>query len=399
MKRSIPRTQRLRRCMAVLPMLLFGAVLGCRDDEGGPTAPAEAVPSEVAAAATLSFRQVSAGDRHTCGINPNNRAFCWGENTSGQLGDGTNTDHRRPAAVATTLQFRQVDAAQFGTCALTTDDRLFCWGTFPGLRNTRPQQVGGSLRFRNISASGQHVCAVRRDDERAYCWGWNFSGQLGVGDKTDRSTPTAVAGGRRFRLLAAGLQHTCGVTTADEIFCWGDARWGQMGDDSSPFVDHLTPTRVAGTRRYANLTAGQFHTCAVTIASKAFCWGRGNSGQIGDGNDFHRFLPRAVAGGLTFRRLSAGEQHTCGETTNNRAYCWGADVFGELGDGSASDPALRPTAVVGGLQFAQVSAGAHFTCGRTTTDVGYCWGFNAAGQLGDGTGTHRSTPTPIIGPT
>jgi hypothetical protein len=404
MKRSIPPAQRLRRCMAVLPLLLLGAVFGCRDDQDGPTAPAEAVSSPLAAVATLSFHQVSSGDGHTCGINTDNRAYCWGGNGFGELGDGTNTSRLRPVAVATTLRFRQVDASDFGTCAVTTDDRVFCWGAaFTGFEGTQPQAVGGSLRFRNVSASGEHVCAVGRDDGRAYCWGWNRWGQLGDGTRTNRSTPTAVAGGRRFRQLAGGERHTCGLTTADEIFCWGANQWGQMGDESSRWVDHLVPTRVAGTRRYANLTAGRFHNCAVTIASKALCWGDGRSGQIGDGKNFLRFTPRAVAGGLTFRRLTGGYQHTCGETTTNRAYCWGEDFYGGLGDGSVhstpTDGSLLPTAVVGGLRFAQLSAGRHHTCGKTTTDVGYCWGYNAGGQLGDGTTTNRSRPTPIVGPT
>jgi alpha-tubulin suppressor-like RCC1 family protein len=400
MKPSILTVPRFRRCCAVLPVLLLGVVLGCRDDQDGPTAPAKAVPSELTTAAALSFHQVSAGGTHACGINANNRAFCWGNNSVGQLGDGTNSDHPRPAAVATTLRFRQLDASEFGTCAATTDDRVFCWGgPFTGFVSTQPQAVGGSRRFRNLSAGSDHVCAVGRDDGRAYCWGSNERGQLGDGTWTNRSTPTPVTGGRRFRQLATGELHTCGVTTADEIFCWGANNRGQMGDESPPSVDHRVPTRVAGTRRYVNLTAGRFHTCAVTIASKAFCWGDGRSGQIGDGKNFLRFTPRAVAGGLTFRRLTGGYAHTCGETTNNRAYCWGSDLFGALGNGTAdNDGSLRPTAVAGGLRFAQLSAGASFTCGKTTTDVGYCWGFNNEGQLGDGTTTSRSRPTPIVGP-
>jgi alpha-tubulin suppressor-like RCC1 family protein len=347
---------------------------------------------------------VSSGHLHTCGITTDSRAYCWGENGFGELGDGTQTARLQPVAVATTLRFRQADASSYGTCAVTTDDRVFCWGAaFTGFQSTQPQPVGGNLRFRNLSASGEHVCAVRRDDDRAYCWGWNRWGQLGDGTRTDRSTPTAVAGGRRFRQLAGGERHTCGVTTSDEIFCWGANRWGQMGDDSSPWVDHLVPTRIAGARRYARLTAGRFHNCAVTTAFKAFCWGNGRSGQLGDGKAILRFSPRAVAGGHLFRRLTGGSQHTCGETTTNRAYCWGEDFYGGLGDGSVhstpTDYSLLPTAVVGGLQFAQLSAGEHYTCGKTTADVGYCWGFNAAGQLGDGTTTHRSRPTPIVGPT
>ena len=384
MNPSIPTVPGFRRCWAVLPIALLVPLLGCRDDEDGPTAPAEAEPAQLAAAVSISFRQVSAGGSFACGVNTNNRAFCWGQN---------------PAAVVTTARFRQLDAGDFTVCAVTTEDRLFCWGA--GF-STQPQAVGGSRRFRNAGVGQEHFCAVGRDDGRAYCWGDNRWAQLGDGTTTSRSTPTPVAGSRRFRQLALGERHTCGLTTGDEIFCWGANQWGQLGFESDRFELFPVPTKVAGTRWYANLTAGRFHTCAVTNASKAFCWGDGRNWQIGDGKNFLRFTPRAVAGGLTFSRLTAGYQHTCGETTDNRAYCWGADLYGAQGDGE-TDPQLndfnpRPTAVVGGLRFAQLSAGRDFTCGVTPADVGYCWGDNGGGQLGDGSGTNQSRPTRIAGP-
>ena len=383
MKQSI-LTVGFRRCTAVLPLLLLG-VLGCRDDQDAPTAPIEAEPAGVTAAAALSFLQVASGEGHTCGINSNNRLFCWG---------GTAF---RPVAVATTLRFRGVDLALGTTCAIATDDRLFCWEG-----SSQPQAVGGTRRFRTVSAGLEHICAVDRSDGRAYCRGGNRWAQLGDGTTTDRSALTPVAGGRRFKQLAAGERHTCGLTTGDEIFCWGANQWGQLGFESDRFQLQLVPRKVAGTRQYLNLTAGRFHTCAVTLASKGFCWGDGRNHQIGDGKNFLRFEPRAVAGGLTFRRLTAGYDHTCGETTDNRVYCWGSDIYGGNGDGE-TEPQLNdfnavPTAVVGGLRFAQLSAGRHFTCGKTTGNVGYCWGLNSGGQLGDGTQTDRSRPTAIIGP-
>src|SRR5262245_41844661 len=201
MKLSILAVARCRRCCGALPVLLLGVVLGCRDDEAEPTAPAEAMPSQVEAAAALSLNQVSAGWSHGCGINANNRAFCWGQNLFGQLGDGTNTDHDLPVAVTTTQRFRLLDAGFFTTCAVTTEDRLFCWGA--GF-STQPQAVGGSRRFRNVDAGLDHVCAVGRDDGRAYCWGDNRWGQLGDGTTTSHSTPAPVAGTRRFKQVATG---------------------------------------------------------------------------------------------------------------------------------------------------------------------------------------------------
>jgi alpha-tubulin suppressor-like RCC1 family protein len=362
-----------------------------------------AAPSGLAAAAGIAFRQVSAGDNHACGINANSRAFCWGDNFVGQLGDGTKSDHLQPVPVATTVRFRGVDAAAFATCGVTTDDRVFCWGSFfEPLASTQPEAAPGNLRFRSVTVGSEHVCAITRDDGRAYCWGSGSFGQLGNGGELPSPTPSPVAGNRRFRQLAAGERHTCGLTTGDEIFCWGSNQWGQLGFESDRFARFSVPTKVAGTRRYLNLTAGRLHTCAVTVGSKAFCWGDGRNWTIGDGKNFIRFTPRAVAGGLTFRRLTAGYQHTCGETAGNQVYCWGADFAGGQGDGETDPPFNdfnpRPTAVVGGLRFAQVSAGRDFTCGKTTADAGYCWGYNARGQLGDGTQTNRSTPTGVAGP-
>ena len=392
-----------RSFLAASALLL--AALGCREDAESPTepeaAPGPAVPGNYEEEEQeLSFWQVSAGKGHTCGITTSSQAYCWGYNGSGALGNGTSdwTDpnNLRPIDVATTLRFRQIDAGDYGTCAVTTDDRVFCWGSFYTSSSTLPVQVGGNLRFRQVSASGEHACAIRYDDRRVYCWGWNAYGQLGDGTTTSRSTPRPVAGGRRFRQLTGGERHTCGLTTADEIFCWGSNRWGQVGDNSSPWVNVPQPSRIASSLHFSHVGAGTYHTCAVTTDSRAFCWGNGKSGQIGDGKTYLRFTPGAVAGGLLFRRLTGGRYHTCGETTTNRAYCWGSSSFGALGDRVVgASTSLKPAPVVGGLYFKQLSAGGLHTCGKTTASVGYCWGYNGWGRLGDGTTTDRASPTKV----
>ncbi|MGH7511340.1 MAG: RCC1 domain-containing protein, partial [Gemmatimonadales bacterium] len=146
--------------------------------------------------------------------------------------------------------------------------------------------------------------------------------------------------------------------------------------------------------------AGWEHTCAVTTSSRAFCWGDNHYYQLGDGTTAtRRWWPRAVAGGLSFRRVTAGWKHTCGETPTNRAYCWGWNAFGQLGDGTDT-PRQRPVAVSGGLSFGQLTAagsGSH-TCGKTTAGLAYCWGYGEFGQVGDGTADSPSIPTPVAGP-
>jgi len=386
----------------IVASVLLLAALGCGDDPQSPTEPRRAPPPDMAAASALAFWQVSAGRGHTCGITTDYRVYCWGDNLFGQLGDGTTEQRLRPVAVGTRLRFRQLDAGNYSTCAVSTEYRLYCWGGLSP-KDSVPRAVGGERRFRQVSTGLEHACAVGYEDRLAYCWGGNQFGQLGDGTSGYgyRYPPQPVAGRRRFRQVTVGERHTCGVTTGDVVFCWGSNRWGQIGDDSSPWVNVLQPSRIASARLFSQVAAGAFHTCAVSTDSRAFCWGNGKSGQIGDGKTYLRFTPRAVSGGLLFRRLTGSRYHTCGETTDNRAYCWGIGEYGELGDGAAGPGrySLEPVRVAGRLYFKQLSAGYHYTCGKTTADVGYCWGYNAHGQLGDGTTTDRASPARVAGPT
>jgi hypothetical protein len=135
----------------------------------------------------------------------------------------------------------------------------------------------------------------------------------------------------------------------------------------------------------------------VTTDRRAFCWGYGKDGQIGDGKEFIRYTPRAVTGGHEFRQVAAGGRHACGLTTGDQAYCWGWNLDGQLGNGTASFRQPVPVAVVGELSFSRIAAGLLHTCAITTDSRAYCWGYNTLGQLGDGTTDSRAEPTPVGG--
>jgi alpha-tubulin suppressor-like RCC1 family protein len=220
----------------------------------------------------------------------------------------------------------------------------------PALATTATQ----ALVFRQVSAGHFHTCGVTSDN-RAYCWGANFSGQLGDGTNTQRLRPMAVAGGLNFRQVLAGARDRYGTS----------------------------------------------HSCGVTTSYQGYCWGGNDEGQLGDGTTTQRLKPRAVAGGLQFSGLIPGGDHTCAVTTASVAHCWGYDYYGQLGDGSpvgnAAPTRLSPFAVVGELALKAVTPGGTHTCALTTGNLAYCWGANA-GQLGDGTTDWTSTPVPVAGP-
>ena len=383
--------------------LLFG--VGCQGDETAAPSEIRNKPSLEVASAALTFRQISAGGFHNCGVTPENVGYCWGANFSHQLGDGTETRRLAPLLIDG-FEFRSISAGEYHTCGVTTDYRVYCWGNNSAgelgdgstVGRATPVAVLGGLHFRQVETAGNVTCALTQVDRRAYCWGSNNFGQLGDGTRINRTSPVPVAGGRVFRQVSTGRLHVCAVTPTDRAFCWGRNNYGQLGDGTG--LLRTRPALVAGSLPFRQVDAGAAHTCGVTTANQAFCWGYGGSGEIGDGKTLLRLSPRAVAGGLSFSRVSTGVAFSCGETTANRGYCWGANPHGQLGDGTTL---YRPTpgAVTGGLSFVLLSAasGGSHACGMNRAGLAYCWGSNSEGELGDGTTTQRLEPVAVIGPT
>jgi alpha-tubulin suppressor-like RCC1 family protein len=391
-----------------LGSLALLAAVGCQSTTDVPTAPAaEPSAQSVAAAIALQFREVSAGYDHSCGVTRDNIAYCWGGNYAGQL--GTNepfgwVGRPTPAPVVGTIRFRSVSAGAWFSCGLGTGFRAHCWGlnqdgaVGDGTTEDRrtPTPVAGDVRFRQVVSGGGQACGIGYYDSLAYCWGYNGYGQLGDRSTVNRLTPARVSGARRWRQLSAGLFHTCGITLDQRVYCWGQNRYGQLGDSTG--VSRLWPVRVAaGALRFQQVSAGPEHTCAVSTAGKAFCWGNGRLGELGTGKTYLSFWPRPVAGGLSFTMVSAGGPHTCGKTILGGVYCWGGNNEGSLGDGTTTNR-LTPVPVTGNLALVQVSAGGAHTCGTTVAGIGYSWGDNASGQLGDGTTTTRLRPVAIAAP-
>jgi alpha-tubulin suppressor-like RCC1 family protein len=254
-----------------------------------------------------------------------------------------------------------------------------------------------ALSFYQVDGGNTHSCGITTDN-LAYCWGDNWAGQLGDGTTTGHLTPRPVLGGLHFRTISAGWAHTCAVTMDYRAYCWGLNDWGQLGDGTG--LSHRVPTPVKTSLTFRQIDTGTEHTCAVGYTDhRPYCWGTNHEGQLGEGTTNPHFTPLAVAGKLRMREVRTGYSHTCGVTTGNVVYCWGWNQFGQLGQSTTGSYSVKPIRVSGGLEFRNLTAGWEHTCAVTTGDRVYCWGHNGSGQLGDGTTSTRFAPKPVLGST
>jgi alpha-tubulin suppressor-like RCC1 family protein len=341
----------------------------------------------------LIASSVAASEGSSCALDGVGAAFCWGHNTDGQLGDGTNVNRAAPVRVSGGLRLQNIVLGANHACGRISGDVTYCWGFGGTLGDGKetsarsPVAVAGGLAFKSIASGGNQTCGLTAGGS-AYCWGGNIFGQVGDGTTTARFAPVAVAGGLAFQNISTNFSHTCAVTIAGAAYCWGMSIDGTLGDGAIVSA----PAAVPGGLTFRSIAVGGFHACGLTTAGAAYCWGYNLSGAIGDGTTVNRSSPVAVAGGLTFQSIAAGAHHTCALTVSGAAYCWGDNSSGSLGDGTVSER-TSPVPVAGGFVFKSIALGEDHTCGATDPGTVYCWGDNTFGQLGNGLTIERHTPT------
>lgn len=372
---------------------------------------ATVVVRDAGAGPATPFRAVAAGAMGTCGITTAGAALCWGTNSAGALGIGSSrmlTPTLSPIGVRTEARLSSVAAGERFACGLDAAGRAYCWGDnlFGQLGDgtedwrTTPVPVRSEAPFASLAVGHEHVCGLTADG-RASCWGSNYYGELGDGSEQDHAAPAPVRTGLRFASLAAGEDHTCGLTAEGRAFCWGSDGAGQLG--SAETDSARVPAAVSGGHVFAALVAGGAHTCGLTRQGRALCWGANHRGQLGNGSGgddtsgANGETPLPVAGPATFARVFAGDAHTCALTAQGAAWCWGENASGQLGDGTAERRA-SPVAVSGGLRFTALSAGAEHTCGVAADGSAWCWGGNATGALGHGKAQGRRVPVRVAAP-
>ena len=249
----------------------------------------------------------------------------------------------------------------------------------------------------SIAAGNGYTCALT-DRGAVKCWGGNSYGALGDGSTTNRPLPVNVVGlSSGVQAIVAGHGHTCALLNSGGVKCWGLNNYGQLGDDTRS--TRLIPVDVVGLSSGVSvLAAGFTHTCAALTSGGVKCWGANSAGQLGDGTTADRNTPVAVldlSGIVT--TLAAGDRHTCAGLSGGGIKCWGDNWFGQLGDGTTTSHLRAVDVLVLSSAVNALVTGSYHTCALTNSAGIKCWGYNDAGQLGDGSRLNHLTPGDVSG--
>jgi len=353
----------------------------------------------VCVAVSSQLKQISAGGVHTCAINSSGQTYCWG------LYDllGGNTGNRVPVSVSALADknIQQISAGSVHTCAIDSSGEVYCWGhngdgvlgngsTVNSLIPVATSALAGK-NIQRIAAGEYNTCAIDSSGQ-VYCWGRNDYGQLGNGSHTDSSVPVAISAlaGKTIRQIAVGSTLVCAIDSGGQAYCWGSNELGQFGDGSTvgSLVPVTVPTLAGKTIR--QIAVGSTHVCVIDLNGQAYCWGRNNYGQLGNGSFTDSSIPVIVSAlaGKNIQQIVTGDNYSCATDSSGQAYCWGRNNYGQLGNGSFTDSSVPViVSAPAGKNTQQISASHSHTCTIDSGGQAYCWGWNLYDQLGGSSGS------------
>ena len=391
----------------LVTILLLGLLAAC----GGV--------ADVVAPEPVTFTAVSAGDHYSLALDADGHAWAWGDPEAGSLGTGGLEEHLTPARVAmpSDVTFTAIAGGAGHSLALDQFGRAWAWGSFgrgqlgTGSTSDEPAPVPvlmpPNVTFVAISAGYQHSLALD-EGGRAWAWGSGGGGRLGNDGVSDATEPVAVVlpADVVFTAIDAGAAHSLALDSVGRAWAWGDGFFGNLGNGDD--TDRLVPVAVTMPVdvTFTALSAGDAYSLALDADGDAWAWGYRGPGLLGNDGEGDQLVPERVSmpSGVTFRAIHASYDTALALDEGGRAWTWGSGELGQLGNGGTTPEQPTPVQVdmPASVTFASVPSGGPSSLHLVVIDAGgdaWAWGHGVSGQLGNGgTSEALSTPRRVVMP-
>jgi alpha-tubulin suppressor-like RCC1 family protein len=338
-------------------------------------------------------------------IDKNGLIWGWGQNAAGQFGDNSTINRLTPVSVAGAIKtFCAISSGGGHSLAIDKYGRVWAWGSNSNgqigdnstINRLTPVSIAGAIKtFCAISGGNAYSLSIDKYG-RAWAWGFNNNGQLGDNSVSSRILPVSIAGAiKTFCAIAASNNHSIAIDKYGHVWAWGLNSGIPLGDNST--INRLTPVSVAGNRKtFCVIAAGVSCSLAIDKYGRAWAWGVNSGGQLGDNSTVSRRTPVSVAGAIkTFCAISSGGGHSLAIDKYGRAWAWGGGATGTLGDNSTVNR-LTPVSIAGAIKtFCVIRAGSQHSLAIDKYGRAWTWGVFGAGRLGIGKDIFEFTPVKV----